>query len=1198
MPLNTVYLPKVDGLQTETSNINSDPRSLADCVDVISNREDFLESRHGHPSAPKSTSVSGTPSDLYAYRNEIEKVFVPTYKVSNVFQFKTISQAGDEIVSGSSESALRDINGISSVRVSQVNVKPTAFAHDERLLFLTDYGVYFRPYSTAGAGSASKVEFPVIRTAAVTPEWIATPVGSTDLKEENRHWLVPGFQVNVKIVFEVEAKEGNKGERRLASPTSRIYEVKNFNLTNNATSTRTSNMLVKLTGIKISNIPAGHAVYMKIYRTPQFEIGTAAITQYFLAVEERQITQADLSSDVIYLTANDDVIASLEPLYNDPTQGGVAVTNHIPIPAKNVTQFRNYYIYSNLALPTLTSLGIKAMPVNNDTLSIRISGSTGVTSKEHTITFKTSGAVGAGEVNIPANAAALFNDYIATENDLTFQGLRSFSAAVDREVRIYPGTTTGKVETYGKITKVQFVTKNGNNAVVRVTPDTIGFDINKFNQPGVAAIVNASGDIQTLFSYSSYKRVSSSSGFIDFEGSVSIGEGMPVDQTTTLYMYCLNVENLETAIKTDAGVDTTTSNLDLYRADGATYFSLLPCKNGLPFPVARPAPDTSNVVFKYSNSNVSLTSYQYTAVGTTVTVNTSAAHGFSPGNVVMISSPTANIDGTYTLVTASGSTFTFVKNLGANNIASTPVNGFTRLSAGNRLLVNPQYTGLLTKPQGKLFDELAQAIADNIQNALNNGETLISLKGGDIVEPGVINAEILDYRYEKIEFKRWNATTPVPATPVDAYEPPITASATDYTEFAVSEKSISSFVISKENNPELIPYSGTKTPNVAGPFVPPKVGDPNKAIVAAASTKDSVYLLKEDGVARVFVGFGTLVPTIDGINVFDNTTFCVSAGSVQVLGDSVLFLAQNGVHAISGNNIDKVSRSIETELKKAISQCRSAGKLDDVRSFANSAKGLYGLHIPTGASSYVTYVLNIATMRWVKWSNTFKGAVADQDGRLTTLTSDTSGNYLRQDRYTNGDPRAEVDQIDDQFDFTGATFFTADLVRTVTQIGLGNKLYRFGSKQVYYKSGTTLYPVSVVRTDADNVVATFETTPPAASVTDSLVVGVNMFLEFQPFTNNNPSTLKMFSGYHTHTEESVLDLAVSFRTEARSTFSVVKSFSTSPDNRTVYRCYIPLEATRGRFLYRKVTHSRPFQICAIPAQAIVFRETGSERVNK
>lgn len=1111
MPLNTVYLPKVDGLQTETSNINSDPRSLSDCVDIIANREDFLESRHGHPSAPVVTSVAGIATDLYAYRNQTEKVFVPLYKSSNVFQFKTISQTGDEIVDpGSTESSIQNINGISTLRSSSVNSKPVTFAHDERLLFLTDYGMYFRPYSNAGAASANKVEFPLIRTATIIPRWINSGAGFTPASlAENKHWLVPGFQVNIKIVFEIEAKEDNKGERRLQSPTSRIYQVKNFNINNTATDRRTSNMLVELTGITISNVPAGHAVYVKIYRTPQFEIGTSPITQYFLAIEEKKITNVNVSAELgtIYLTANDDIITSLDPLYNDPTQGGFVVTNHQPIPAKNITQFRNYYVYSNLAVPTLASFGIKSLPANNNTLDIKLSGNAG--DLTHTITFVSLPPSTPSQVQIPANATIL-NPYIELETDLTFQGLRS-SQALDIVVKIVPGSIEGSVEPYGKITKVTFENKNGNNAVVRVTPDAVGFDINKFNQPGVAAIVNGNGEIQVLFSYSNYKRVASSTGFIDFEGAVSVGAAMPANQTATLYMYCINVENLETTIKTGVGADTTVSNLDLYRgkyiSGGVSYLSLLPCKNGLPLPIAKPAP-VSNAVFAYSGGN---------------------------------------------------------------------------------LVVNPQYVGLLTKPQGKLFDELAQGIADNIQRNLNNGSAIVACSGGEVIEPGVVNIEIMDYRYEKIEFKRSVGS-------VDAYEPPIQASATTYTEFSTSEKSVSSFIISKENNPELIPYGGNAV--IAGPYEPPKVGDPNKAIVACAATKDSIYLLKEDGVARVFIGFGTLVPTIEGINIFDNTTFCVSAGSVQVLNDSVLFLAQNGVHAITGNDISKVSRSIETELKKFISQCRNENKLDSIRSFSNSSKGLYGLHIPLVGTSYVTYVLNIATMRWTKWSSQFNGAVTDLDGRLTTLVTDQSGNYIRQDKYTNGDPRAEVDQIDDEFILTGATSSTTGLTMTISLTGLGDKSYRFGSKQVYYKVGATLYSVTVSRVNANQITATFETTPPTFSDTHVLVVGVNSMIQFQPFTNNNPSVLKMYSGFHIHTEESVLGMAVSFRTEARSTFSTVTKFSTSPDNRTVYRCYIPLEAVRGRFLYRKITHTRPYQICAIPAQAIVFRDTGSERVNK
>jgi hypothetical protein len=1110
MPLNTVYLPKVDGLQTETSNINSDPRSLADCIDVISNREDFLESRHGHPSAPVVTSVNGTATDLYAYRNETQKVFVALYKVSGVFQFKTIRQDKEEIKTGlSTQSVLQNINGISSTRTNAVNTKPVAFAHDERLLFLTDYGVYFRPYSsTVGDGSAVKVDFPLVRNATVASEWRNV---LSALQEENRHWLESGYQVNVKIVFEIEAKEGDKGERRLPSPPSRIYEVKNFNLTNSVPSTRTSNMLVSISNISVSHIPTSCKVYMKVYRTAQFKIGISAITEYHLATPEIEIT--DTIPTEILLTANDATINTLEFLYNDSTQGGIAVTDHIPIPAKNVTQFRNYYIYSNLSIQPITQLGIKSLPSNNDTLSLKLDGNDSLPI-EKTITFKASGTPGSTEVLIPSNISAVdfgtapSSAYIANERDLTFQGLRT-TQAFDINVRIKPGTGKGQVEPYGLTTKIEFIgpvtTPQTLNQTVRVYPATSGFDINRFSQPGIAAIVDSNGVIQALFPYNNYKRVASSLGFIDFEGAVLVklvpgtipAGGKYPTLTGNYYLYFLPGESLQ--------------GLALYYGDGSTYLSLLPCQNTLEYAIARP---------------------------------------FSIGSDLFNSS----------------------------------------------FQVNPQYVGLLTKPQGLLLNELVTSIGDNFQKQFNTSSAVISFNYGYSAEEGILEVEVLDQRYEKISFKRSGDSVHGDSV----YEPPVN---TVYSTFAEAEKAISAFVISKENNPELLPYGGLT--NVAGAYSPPKVGDRNKAIVACAATKDSIYFLKEDCIARMTIGFNTLVPTIETINIFDNTTFCVSAGSVQVLDDSVLFLAQNGVHAITGNNISKISRQIETELKKAISQCRNAGKLGDIRSFANSAKGLYGLHIPLEESYYVTYVLNITTMRWTKWSNQINGAVTDLDGRLTTLMTDSSGNYIRQDKYTNGDPRAEIDQVDDEFTLTAISndVSTANFIRTITQNSLGTLSNRFttplGAKQVYYKTATVLYPVTVSIIDENKITVTFQVTPPAYTQnTDSLVVGVNSMLEFQPFTNGNASVLKMYSGFHIHTEESVLDMDVSFRTEARSTFSVVKKFSVSPDNRTVYRCYIPLEATRGRFLYRKITHTRPFQICAIPAQAVVFRDTGSERVNK
>jgi hypothetical protein len=1108
MPLNNAYLPKVDGLQTETSPISADPRSLSDCVDIISDVEDSIEARHGHPSIKFNTLPYGaltsnqTPTGLYAYRNEDEKIFVCLYRGSdNISRYRLISTSTEEVQPDSTIYSPSVIDNKSITRLTPVNTNPTSFAHDERLLFLTDYGVFYTSYSNYSQ-IPEKVDFPVIRTANVKSIWLPADTSFTNAEQENRHWLVPGFQVNVKIVIEIDAKQTEKGERVLLSPPSKIYEAKNFNLSNIDNSKRTSNTLVKITDVSLSHTPANSDYTVKFYRTPQFPIGEPPITEYYYAGEINDI------SNEIYLTANDDVVTTLEHLYNDTSQGGFSVTNHQPIPAKNVTEFLNYYIYSCITPPTISQFGLKQLPKDGETLTLRLTGATGVIPKEKTITFKNSPNLNnPSEVKIAANATSLTSNYLSNEDDLTFTGLRS-TQGLDTAVRIVPGTGQGEVPAYGRITGYSFP----GSAVFRVVPDTEGFDINKFPQPGVAVIVSSDGKVRLLFPYSSYRRVSASSGFIDFEGSVSVGRPTPqgTGYSGSFYMYALNVENLETTLPTSAGVNTTTSNLSLYYGDGSNYLSLLPCKNSLPFPVASPSP---------------------------VTTTEGATALFEPD-------------------------FDF--------------------------LVNPFYVGLLNKPQGKLLDDMAIAIADAFQNLMNDSNSaIISCTGGESRENGVVNVEILDPTYEIIEFRRGTNST-------DIYEPVI---GTDDTEFARSEDDKGAFVISKQNNPELIPYGGTS--DIAGPYVTTKVGNPDKAIVACASTKDSVYFLKEDGIARLSLVPGALVPLVDSIFIFDNTTFCVSAGSVQNLQDSIVFLAQDGVYTLSGTSIQKLSMAIEREIKKAISECRAVGKQGDIRSFANDAKGLYGLTIPLTGANFVTYILSINTMRWTKWSNTWKGAVVDQDGRLTTHIGDATDNGLRQDKYTNGNPYNPVDQIDDNISLNGFTPTDTDNVRNFAETGIGFACSRFGSKQVYYRQNDgTLTKVTIAIVGNNEVNITFPSTPPTFNNGDSLVVGVNVSLTFNPFTNGNPSDLKMFSGFHIHTVENVKDLKCSFRTEARNTFSTVTSFSVSPTDRTVYRCNIPLEAVRGRYLYRKVDHVRPFEIFTMPAQAIIFRNTGSTRVNK
>ena len=1430
MPLNKAYLPKVDGLQTETAPISSDPRSLADCVDIISDVQDSIESRHGHP-IPSLMFEEGfyalypqnTPTDLYAYKSETEKFFIGISKniSTNLYRYFSFSTETEELDNTATATGSSEIDGKTITRLSPVNTKPSAFAHDERLLFLTDYGVYYAGSSPV-TSYTEKVDFPKVRTANIESEWLPSDTLFTDAEQENRHWLLPGNQVNVKIVVEIEAKQTKKGERILLSPPSRTYEVKNFNLANVDNAKRTSNTLVSINGLTLSNTPKYSDYKVTYYRTLQFPIGEAELTEYFYAGEEQvgtdiEYTNArvdlqdgstilgeeavgmvvnndgsklyvttsqedefpyriylveyilstpyDLSSaqlgviqtdkftsgsgkqidfcygedgfsihrlvfrpsdppnsadrfyiqkhtltsrwdvktasfypdglnilidfdgvpdslrraptglafsddglhffvsgglegsfepfcigkwtmdtawdvstasfselldlsdivesprdlqfssngdyllvlgpgygdfpaiarqtatvsvfklnqpyslsnviyqyttlidDVqnferfwndmllvgdslyvggngnfgfsdyppvvyqfaitnlsnsVYLTANDDIVRTFEPLYTNPSQGGFPVTNRTPIPAKNVTEFLNYYIYSCITPPTITQFGLKQLPKDGETLTLRLSGAAGVTPIEKTVTFKnTPGLIGFSQVKIAANSTSLTSNYLSTEDDLTFRGLRETDDQdYDVVVKIVPGSGQGEVEAYGQINSYEGILPSGANATIRVVPSAVGFDVNKFNQPGIAAIVDTSGKILHLFSYNNVRRVSSSVGFIDFEGGVSVGgKDMPTTKTSgEYYMYSIDATNLQTTIESSPNVNTTISNLTLFYGNGSSYLSLLPCKNSIVNPVGQPAPIPSNTaIFDYDTNG--------------------------------------------------------------------------------ELVVNPFYIGLLNKPQGKLLDDMSIAIADSFQNLFNEltpvvneipPTPVLACTAGQSNEKGVLSAEILDPTYEVIEFRRGVNST-------DIYEPVIE---TTNTEFARSEADKSAFVISKQNNPELIPYGGTS--DIAGPYVTTKVGNRDKAIVACATTKDSIYFLKEDGIARLSIIPGALVPLVDSIYFFDNTTFCVSAGSVQNFQDSIIFLAQDGVYTLSGTSIQKVSFPIEKELKTAISECRALNKQGDIRSFSNDAKALYGITIPLTGDNFVTYVLSMATMRWTKWSINWKGAVVDADGRLTTFFGDSVYNNLRQDKYTDGNPYNPIDQVDNNIPLNFATVTDIGNDRGFSESDIGLTVSRtILNKDVYYRQSNGTLTKVIVTVINDNLInVAFPSIPPTFNPNDSLIVGVNVSLTFNPFTGNNPSDLKMFSGFHIHTLNNVKTLKCSFRTEARSTFSTVTSFSVSPTDRNVYRCNIPLEAVRGRYIYRKIEHTQPFEIFSMPAQTIVYRDTGSVRVNK
>lgn len=104
------------------------------------------------------------------------------------------------------------------------------------------------------------------------------------------------------------------------------------------------------------------------------------------------------------------------------------------------------------------------------------------------------------------------------------------------------------------------------------------------------------------------------------------------------------------------------------------------------------------------------------------------------------------------------------------------------------------------------------------------------------------------------------------------------------------------FFASKRNEPEAVPISN---------FIP--VGSKNKRLVRVHALRDSLILLKEDGVYRMtgdnFANFT--------ITLLDSTVQIVARGSSHVINNQVAFLSGQGVCVVTESSVQIVSRQIK-----------------------------------------------------------------------------------------------------------------------------------------------------------------------------------------------------------------------------------------------------------------------------------------------
>lgn len=182
--------------------------------------------------------------------------------------------------------------------------------------------------------------------------------------------------------------------------------------------------------------------------------------------------------------------------------------------------------------------------------------------------------------------------------------------------------------------------------------------------------------------------------------------------------------------------------------------------------------------------------------------------------------------------------------------------------------------------------------------------------------------------------------------------------------YSRNESQPHTFYASKVNEPEAVPIVNNNP-----------TGSRNKDLLRVVALRDSMIVLKEDGVFRVTGD----TPTSLSITILDNTVFCVAPSSVQVLNNQVIFLSNQGVCLVTESSVQIISRKIEDVIQPIVG-------LDEISTetsgIAYESERVYLLTTirPNETVAGVTYIYNVLNDSWTTTTTLFKqGLVGPND---------------------------------------------------------------------------------------------------------------------------------------------------------------------------------------------------------------------------
>jgi len=569
---------------------------------------------------------------------------------------------------------------------------------------------------------------------------------------------------------------------------------------------------------------------------------------------------------------------------------------------------------------------------------------------------------------------------------------------------------------------------------------------------------------------------------------------------------------------------------------------------------------------------------------------TYVAHGFADGDGVYIGNVTGTLSsGTYYVVSKTADTFEISLTKGGASVSwtdetSCEIQGVTE-QAGDYPMF---YLSEDASASVRLRDT-----AEAIVRAVNRDSSAVIY--GQYVSgindiPGLLRFQAKGFG-GGISFRASDSTVAQAFSPIF---PTAFDSGTQVT--STNENLPHTYLASKENEPEAVPLVN-RFP----------VGSKNAQILRSKALRDSLILLKEDGVWRI-TGDS---PNNFNATLLDGTVVCVAANSADVINNQVIFLSNQGVCLVTESSVQIVSReSIEELIQPILGQTNLSSETSGI---AYETERLYLLTTtkPNETSASVAYCFNIVTQEWTTWDRLFTGGVVGPGDKLYYISTD---NEIQRER-----------KVQNRTDF-------ADQNHTITIDAISGLTVTFTISTAVPEEGDMIVKDSVITyIDSDPSLIAGNQYSATVSAVNNLAVSDTPILyerferivKLSPFHAGLVGRMKLFAQMSVHLRDNSISKAtISFTGQTYGGSSEIEwnssisfagwgnfpwgfepwgqetgiELTTRTQPAPVIRVYVPPFQARNTFLQPIITHTRAGEPTNIQAFSFAIRPYG-ERVS-